>query len=190
MWQTSGDILWGSKRYFDSYCGNYEIISVTITILLKTQIFEKKGFFFSEEKWTVFLKLSSMINLKEHFMGSTRFSGTYYGINKTSSWGPRKSIETNISKNRPFTITKTFGPFLVVLSSVTSLGKQYMGVHKLIWQLLWNLSEQFFKTSEVTEIKNFWKKGKTSIEKNIVAFFSRSIEHDKSHGTILYGSRR
>ena len=76
--------------------------------------------------------------------------------------------------------------------SVTSLTKQYIGVHKLFWQLMWSLREHSFRTWEVVENKKFWKSGKNSIEKNIVAiFFSlyRSIEHDNSHKTLLYGSK-
>ena len=40
----------GSNRFFDSYFGNYKIISETPRRLLKTQNFEKKGTTSSEEK--------------------------------------------------------------------------------------------------------------------------------------------
>ena len=55
VWQTSGDNLWGSTWYFDSYCGSYRNNSVTPKKLLKTQFFEKKGKLSSEEKkWPKF----------------------------------------------------------------------------------------------------------------------------------------
>ena len=41
-----------------------------------------------------------MISINELSMGSKRFFGNYCGSNKINSPGPRKSIETNFSRNR------------------------------------------------------------------------------------------
>ena len=45
VWQTPGNILLGSTRYYGIRCASYKIISVTPNRLLKTQIFEKKVIF-------------------------------------------------------------------------------------------------------------------------------------------------
>ena len=45
VWQTSGNILLGSIRYYGNRCASYKIISVTPNKLLKTQFFEKKAIF-------------------------------------------------------------------------------------------------------------------------------------------------
>ena len=39
---------------------------------------------------------------------------------------------------------EVFGPFFLVLSSVTNLKGLFLGVHKLFWQLLWKLLERFY----------------------------------------------
>ena len=55
LWETSGDNLWGSRRYSDNYCGSYRINSVTPKKLLKTQLFEKKAKFpVKKSFWPVF----------------------------------------------------------------------------------------------------------------------------------------
>ena len=43
VWQTSGDVLEGSKGFSDNYCRGHKIISVTPKRMLKKNIFEKKG---------------------------------------------------------------------------------------------------------------------------------------------------
>ena len=87
-------------------------------------------------------------------------------------------------------MTKTFGHFFVVLSSVISLRKQYIGVHKLLWHLLWNFWERFFRTCEVVKNKNFWKKAKFPLKKNIVAFFSSIVDISIVMKQFYMGTRR
>ena len=45
-------------------------------------------------------------------------------------------------------MTKDFGPFFLVLSSVTNLKEQFARVHKLFLPLLYELRAHFFKTKE------------------------------------------
>ena len=80
-------------------------------------------------------------------------------------------MQTNISEIAVFTMKEVFGPFFLVLSSVTNLKGLFSGVHKLIWQLLWNLFKHFSRTSEVVENTKFWKKGNISSEEKILADF-------------------
>ena len=68
-------------------------------------------------------------------------------------------------------MTKSFGGFFVVLSSVTSLKKHFIVFHKQFWQLLWNLFEHFFRTYEVVENTNFQKKTILPVEKKLWHFF-------------------
>ena len=65
------------------------------------------------------------------FYKGTLFSGTYCGSNRINSLGPKKSIETNFSKNKCSHGDKSVWPIFVVLSSVKNLKKQFPGVHKL-----------------------------------------------------------
>ena len=66
------------------------------------------------------------------YAGPQGFFGNYCGSNKINSLGPEKSIETNISKESIFRMTKAFGPFFLVLSTVPKLKKDKIGVHKPI----------------------------------------------------------
>ena len=49
LWQTPRSILLGSTRYFSNYGASYNNISLTPKRLLKTQIFEKKGYSSNEQ---------------------------------------------------------------------------------------------------------------------------------------------
>ena len=49
-YQSSGNNFWGSKRFFDSYCGSYIIISSGLERLLKTQFLKKKQAIFPVRK--------------------------------------------------------------------------------------------------------------------------------------------
>ena len=68
-------------------------------------------------------------------------------------------------------MTKSFGPFFVVLSSVASLRKQFIGFHKLMWKLLWNFYEHVFSTYEVVENTSFRKKAIVQAKKKCRPIF-------------------
>ena len=55
--------------------------------------------------------------------------------------GTKRSIGTNISKTAVFTMKEVFGPFFLVILSVTNLKEQFIMVHKLFWALLCKLIE-------------------------------------------------
>ena len=55
VWQTSGNDLQGSTKYFDNNCGRYKTISLGANKLLRTQIFEKKAAFPVKKRfWPIF----------------------------------------------------------------------------------------------------------------------------------------
>ena len=56
----------------------------------------------------------------------------------------------------------------------------FIKVHNLLWQLLWKLSEHFFKTWEAAKNTKYTEKGNLSSDEKILAIFSRIIENDKS----------
>ena len=51
----------------------------------------------------------------------------------------KRSFGTNILKKAKLLVTKNFGLFLLVLSSVTNLRQQFIRIHKVFSQLFWNL---------------------------------------------------
>ena len=77
-------------------------------------------------------------------------------------------------------MTKNIGPFFIVMSSVTSHMKQFIGVHKLIWKLLWNLQEHSFSDYDVIEVKSFRKKAIVQAKKKLSPFFSHIVECETS----------
>ena len=79
---------------------------------------------------------------------------------------------------------EVFGPFFLVLSSVTNLMGLFSGVHKLFWQILWNLLEHFLGPKKLLKTQIFEKKGNLpSEENNLAIFFSYINEQGKSRGT-------
>ena len=82
-------------------------------------------------------------------------------------------------------MTKIFGPFFIVMSSVTSHMKQFIGVHKLLWKLLWNLQEHSFSNYDVIEVKSIRKKAIVQAKKKLSPIFSDIIECVKPQWTIF-----
>ena len=66
---------------------------------------------------------------------------------------------------------EVFGPFFLVLTSVTYLKGLFSGVHKQFWQLLWNLLEHFLGPKRLLKTQIFDKKGSISSEEKILAYF-------------------
>ena len=53
----------------------------------------------------------------------------------------------NFKKSRQtFQWRKDFGPFFPVLSGVANLRRHFVGVRKLLWQLLWRFYDRFRNT--------------------------------------------
>ena len=96
-YQSSGNNFWGSKRFFDSYCGSYIIISSGLERLLKTQFLKKKtGNISSEEKlmapFLSFYRVSQ--TSKDSLLGSSRFFHQYCGCYMINSLGPSMLLKT------------------------------------------------------------------------------------------------
>ena len=96
VWQTSRDNIWGFTRCFDIYCGSYSVNSVTPKKLLKTQLFEKKGKFSSEEKILAnFLAHSGVWQTSVNTLyGPTKFFDNYCGSYRINSVTPKKLLKT------------------------------------------------------------------------------------------------
>ena len=60
-----------------------------------------------------------------------------------------------------------FGPFFLVLSSVTNLKGLFLGIHKLFWQLLWKLLERFLGPKNLLKTQFFEKNFNISSEKKL-----------------------
>ena len=99
--KVSWQLLW---KLWDHFCNTYETVENTI--------FWKKSQFIQWNKlieqffWCCRVQKTS----RNTFRGSRRYSGNYCGSEKINSLGPKKSIETNISKNRYFHDDKIFWP--------------------------------------------------------------------------------
>ena len=79
---------------------------------MKKQIFEKKRQPFQWKKFCglFFLALSNMKNVRELFIRVSKVFDIYRANDKMISSGPKRSIETNISKTSSFLCEKKFGP--------------------------------------------------------------------------------
>ena len=140
---------------------------------MRTQIFEKKGNLCKEEMilgYSSFV-LSSVKNLREHFIRVHKvfwqilwklqghFFRTYEVIENTNFWKiGNLSSEAKILSHSSF-----------VLLSVTNLRELFIKVHKVLWQILWELQGRFFRTKEVIVNTYFLKKkgSLSSEEKNL-----------------------
>ena len=80
-------------------------------------------------------------------------------------------------------MTKIFGPFFVVLSSVTSLDKQIIGARKHFWQLMWKLWEHFLGPEMLLKTQFSEKEGKFPVKKSfwpiflVIANMKNVMEH-------------
>ena len=81
-------------------------------------------------------------------------------------------------------MTKVFGPFFLVISSVTNASEHFVRVHRLFSQIVWGFWEHFLGPKRLLRTQVFEKKDKFSSEERTLAFFSRSNEHDKYQETI------
>ena len=78
-------------------------------------------------------------------------------------------------------MTKDFGLFVFVLSSVTNLKESFLGVEKVFWILLWKLIDHVFNPWEGVQDTNFWKMNIPSFQwkKYIGPTFSPIFEQNK-----------
>ena len=89
----------------------------------------------------------------------------------TIIWDQSGRYKQTFQKTAFFTMKEFFGPFFLVLSSVTNLKGLFSGVDKLFWQLLWNLLEHFLGPKRLLKTQIFEKKGNISSEEKILDYF-------------------
>ena len=100
---------------------------------------------------------------------------------------PKRSIETNISRNSSFHDERSFWHNFLVLSSVTNLKKHFIGVYRLVRQLLWNILEQFLGPKRLLKSQMFERKAIFPVKKSFWPVFSRNMEHDNCQRTFYKG---
>ena len=89
---------------------------------------------------------------------STRCFDNFCENETIVSLGPKRSIGRNISKNNCFHGDKKFGAFFLVLSSVTTLEKQFTRVHYSSYHYCINSRNNFSGLKRLLKTQNFEKK--------------------------------
>ena len=193
VWHTSGDNIWGSTRYFDNYCGSYRVNSVTHKKLLKTQLFERKGKFSSDEKISaIFLAHSGVWQTSVNtLIGSAKFFDNYCGSHRINSVIPKKLLKTKtFEKKGKLSSEKSFWPvFSLILESDKPQGKIYEGPQGILTN-----------TVEVTglillHLRGCWKhkflkkKANFPVKKRFWPNFWRILEFDKPQLTRYTGQQ-
>ena len=79
-------------------------------------------------------------------LGSTSYFDNYFGNNKITFLGHKRSIETNISKISSFHDDKCFWHIFFVLSGVANVREPFIRVHKVIRKLLCEWYDHSFGT--------------------------------------------
>ena len=115
------------------------------------------------------------------------WSDKYCGSYKIISVKPKRLLKTQIfeKKMHTFQRRKDIGLFFLALSSVTSLMKQFIRIHKVFWQILWKLQDHFCNTGEVVDNTIFWKKkANFPVKKSLWPNCSPIIDCDRPQETI------
>ena len=97
-------------------------------------------------------------------------------------WDLRGRLKQTFQKTSVLSGKNVFGPFLLVLSSVTNLQEHFKGVQEVFWHLLWRIWDHLFGTLLVFENTKFLKKKKASfpVNQRFWPVFSRIFECEKS----------
>ena len=104
---------------------------------------------------------------------------------RSFAWDLRGWSKQSFQKWAVFTMTKVIGPFFFVSSGVTNIGEQIVRIHKLFWQLLWNLKERFLRPKRLLKTQTFEKMAIFPVKKRFGTFFL--IEHAKCQETNYNG---
>ena len=75
-------------------------------------------------------------------------------------------------------MTKDFGPFFLVSSTVTNIREQFIQVNTLFWQLLWNLSELSLRPKRLLKTRSIQKKATSPVKSSFWPILYRFIEHE------------
>ena len=77
-------------------------------------------------------------------------------------------------------MTKVFGPFFRLPTTVTNITKQFIKDHTLFWQLHCNLSQHFLGLKRLLKTQSIQKKAIFPVKKSFPPFLYRFIEHEKA----------
>ena len=141
MWQISGNTLQGSTIYFYHCCIIYKSILLGPKRLLKAQTFEKTKQHSSEENTSRIIEHHKCQGT--FHKGPQGFLTFFEQMIRSLYWDLRGRSKRRVKKRAVFTMTKDFGPFFLVLSSVTNLREKPTRAHKLFLPLLYFLWEHF-----------------------------------------------
>ena len=139
----------------------------------KHKVLKKKGNLSSDEKILsyFFSYYRTWKKSGDILEGSTKYFDKNCAIVEIISSGPKKSIETNISKNNRFHKYKRFSPiFPRIFECDKTHGTPWKGPQAFVTFTLENKTA-FFWTWEIVEITKFWKKGNLSSDEKILAYF-------------------
>ena len=131
-------------------------------------------------------------------------------LQRTTYKGPQGNLTINVEVIRPFLhdprgcwkhkflkkkaiflVKKRFSPISSRIIVHNKLPEKPIRVHKVTWHLMLKLKDHFFRTQEVAENINLWKKGNHSSEDKVLTYsLLRIIECDNPPGTIQKGPKR
>ena len=116
----------------------------------------------------------------------TWFFDSFCAIDKIISFRPKRSIETNFSKNRRFKSEIKIWPLFPRIIECDNPQRTIYKSPQAIFTLTVNIVEASFR-----DLRGCWKykflrnEGNLSCKKNLMTYSSRIIEYDKTQGTIL-----
>ena len=122
-WQTSGNNIQRSRRFFDSVFSRYMIFSLGTKRSIEPN--EKQNLS------PFFLKTPTVADIENSLSSSTRFFGIHGASLKIIFLGSKRLTEKSIEK-RLFPVKKKFRPFFLKHQSRTHLKRQSKTVHKEI----------------------------------------------------------
>ena len=105
------------------------------------------------------------------FNGSQGFLTFFLQMIWTFIWHLRGRLKQTFRKTAVFTMKEVFGPFFLVISSVTNPTEQFIRVYWLFRQLLWNLLEHFLGPKRLLKSPIFEKKANFLWRNNFGLFF-------------------
>ena len=141
--------------------------------MLKSRIFEKKGNLSSEEE-----NLAFLFRIIEHdscqvtsYKCSQGLLRAIVQVMRLFLWDLMVVRKQTFQKISISTETKVFARFSLVSSRMTNLREQFKRVHEVFFQLVWKLKDPFFRTYEVLENTNLWKKAIFAVKKKHFRLF-------------------
>ena len=137
-----------------------------------------------------FFFLSNMSNVRKQIIRVHKVNWQFLCKRLDRFLGPKRSIETNISRNISlFTVTNVFGPLFLVSSSVRNIREQFIRVHKIFHKYFEIYRSSILGSVRLLKTKNFEKKAIFPVMERFWSIPPRIIEHDKPQRTFFKGSQ-